>query len=248
LGRADDSINFGGTYRFLNLTSPPSNSKNTNFKNFITLPKPDMNNLLKNDLSFTQILENRRSYRKFENGEGLNKALLGDFLYRSVGVRKVGKNSLQDAIYKPFPSAGALHEIEFYLVINNSQDFNKDIYFYDSCKNTLHGLEVKEKYIKKIISNARTAMGRDSSFPDALVVLTSRFGKNAWKYQKIAYRCTLITVGAIFQTMSLVASALNIGSCVIGSGDPYLFGEATNIPLLEEGTVGEFALGAISSV
>jgi hypothetical protein len=52
--------------------------------------------------------------------------------------------------------------------------------------------------------------------------------------------------GAIFQTMSLVATSMNLASCIVGSGDSSLFGEALEINALEEGAVGEFALGVPS--
>ena len=86
-------------------------------------------------------------------------------------------------------------------------------------------------------------MGVTATSPQILFILTSRFKKIAWKYEKMSYRCTLVSMGAIFQTMSLVATSMNLASCIVGSGDSFLFAKALNIDPLEEGAIGEFTLG-----
>ncbi len=42
--------------------------------------------------------------------------------------------------------------------------------------------------------------------------------------------------------MYLVATAMGLSPCAIGTGDSDLFAEATGLRYEEEGTVGEFAL------
>jgi SagB-type dehydrogenase family enzyme len=120
---------------------------------------------------------------------------LGEFLYRSIGIREVIKTSKQDAIFRPYPGAGAIHEIDFYLVINACEGISSGIYYYQPVNHVLCKKNVDLQYIEKIISNAKTAMGANSTVPQIIFVLTSCFKKIAWKYEKISYRCTLISVG-----------------------------------------------------
>lgn len=70
--------------------------------------------------------------------------------------------------------------------------------------------------------------------PHVLIVLTSRFRKIAWKYEKIAYRSTLITLGAIFQTMSLVATSMNLASYIISTSNSYVFNDTVGLNALEK--------------
>jgi hypothetical protein len=61
-----------------------------------------------------------------------------------------------------------------------------------------------------------------------------------WKYQGMAYALILKDLGALLQTMYLVATAMNLAPCALGSGDTDLFAEATGLNPLEEASVGEF--------
>ena len=244
LGKSDDQVHFGGTYRFQNSISAPSIFKNFS-SDSIKLFKPEMDNLFRTDPSFSTVLENRRSVRKYNDDCLLCKEILGEFLYRSLGMRKIMLDSLQDTLFRPYPAAGAIHEIEFYIIINKIRGLKKDIYYYDGSNHTLQALDIKTNYIQKIIDNARAGMGNNASSPQVLIVLVSHFAKIAWKYEKISYRCTLISAGTIFQTMGLVATSMGLGSCIVSTCDPFLFAEAISLPQLQEGAIGEFAIGSL---
>jgi SagB-type dehydrogenase family enzyme len=55
---------------------------------------------------------------------------------------------------------------------------------------------------------------------------------------------TLKHVGVLYQSMYLVATAMELASCAIGGGDSDLFAEATKTDYLIETSVGEFILGS----
>lgn len=245
-GEFDDNVRFGATYRFQTQLAPPKTFKDTDFDQAIKLYKPNLDELAISDTPFSMVLESRRSVRTYSKSKKINIEKLGEFLYRSIGIREFIKTPKQDAIFRPYPGAGAIHEIDFYLVINACEGINSGIYYYQPENHALARENVEEQYIEKIISNAKAGMGVNSTAPQIVFVLTSRFKKIAWKYEKMSYRCTLISVGAIFQTMSLVATSMDLASCIVGSGDSSLFGEALDINSLEEGAVGEFALGVPS--
>jgi SagB-type dehydrogenase family enzyme len=64
----------------------------------------------------------------------------------------------------------------------------------------------------------------------------------AWKYQAIAYALVLKNTGVLFQQMYLVATALGLAPCAIGTGDTQVFAQASGLDFSEESSVGEFAL------
>jgi SagB-type dehydrogenase family enzyme len=242
-GAFDDNIRFGATYRFQNKMTPPLTFKSIGDDSAIKLYKPNLDELAISDFPFSKVLESRRSIRDHSASKKITLERLGEFLYRSIGLREVVKMPIQDVLFKPYPAAGAIHEIDFYLVINVCNGIESGVYYYHPLKHTIYKKDVDESYIQKIIYNAKVGMGIAETAPQIVFVLTSRFKKIAWKYEKMSYRCTMITMGAIFQTMSLVATSMNLASCIVGSGDSSLFAEALNINSLEEGAIGEFALG-----
>jgi oxazoline/thiazoline dehydrogenase len=242
-GRFDDHLHFGPTYRFHEKFKPPATFKDLDILDAIYLYKPNLKELMVNDKSFTEVLENRKSIRGYNKDKFINLKKLGEFLYRSIAIREVIKTSQQDATFRPYPAAGAIHGIEFYLVINSCEGILPDIYYYHPNEHLLFRNNVNKHYIEKIIYNAKACMGATATEPHIVFVLTSSFKKTSWKYEKIAYRSTLVSMGAVFQTMSLVATSMNLASCILGSGNSFLFAEALKNNLLEEGAIGEFALG-----
>ncbi|MBA3957078.1 MAG: SagB family peptide dehydrogenase [Parachlamydiaceae bacterium] len=245
-GEFDDNVRFGATYRFQEKLSPPLTFKDIDVNSAFELYKPNLDELAISDSPFSRVLESRRSIRGHSDSKKITLEKLGEFLYRSIGLREVVKMPIQDAIFRPYPAAGAIHEIDFYLVINVCNGIEPGVYYYHPVRHTLCKKNVGMSYIEKIISNAKFGMGVAATAPQIVFVLTSRFKKIAWKYEKMSYRCTLISMGAIFQTMSLVATSMNLASCIVGSGDSSLFAEALNIDSLEEGAIGEFTLGVPS--
>ncbi len=75
-------------------------------------------------------------------------------------------------------------------------------------------------------------------------MVTSRFGRLSWKYSQIAYALTLKHVGVLYQTLYLVATALGLAPCALGSGDTTAAARALRLDWTEESTVGEFLIGS----
>lgn len=244
--RLNDDTHFGATNRFQNTNFlAPSASKLINSNALIKLDMPNPNELACNDDSFSKILEERRSHRVFNNRHPISLDTIGKFLYRSMGTQEIVQAEPQNAVFRPYPAAGAIHELECYVVVNQSEGLQRGIYYYDPSQHILEVKNNEEQYVEKIIAQATKAMGSGANQPQLIIVLTSQFKKIAWKYERMAYRSTLISLGCLFQTMSLVATSMRLGSCIVGSGDSNLFAKALNMSALQEGAVGEFALGSL---
>ena len=79
--------------------------------------------------------------------------------------------------------------------------------------------------------------------PQVLLTVASRFARISWKYEGMAYATTLRNVGAFYQTLWLVATAMGIACCPLGGGDASAFAEATIIEVVT--MIGESVLGKI---
>jgi SagB-type dehydrogenase family enzyme len=130
-------------------------------------------------------------------------------------------------------------------LINKNDDLPRDIYYYHPQHHGLYQLQVQDDYLEEITQNAMVALGNVNEVPPVIVVLTSRFKKMGSKYERIAYRNTILSVGAAFQTMYLTGTAMNLSTCALGSGNPDLFAKAIDVDPLEECAVGEFVVGPL---
>jgi SagB-type dehydrogenase family enzyme len=83
-----------------------------------------------------------------------------------------------------------------------------------------------------------------SEVPQVLITITARFQRLSWKYQSIAYSVLLKDVGALYQTMYLVATAMDLAPCALGGGNSDLFAVAAGLDYYSETSVGEFLLGS----
>jgi oxazoline/thiazoline dehydrogenase len=77
-----------------------------------------------------------------------------------------------------------------------------------------------------------------------LITMAARFQRLSWKYESISYSLMLKNVGALFQTMYLVATAMDLAPCALGGGDSDLFARAAGLDYYAETSVGEFLIGS----
>lgn len=96
--------------------------------------------------------------------------------------------------------------------------------------------------MEALIAEAAGATGH-TGHPQILFTIASRFDRFNWKYSGMAYAAQLKNVGAIYQTMYLVATAMGLGGCALGLGNSDRFARITGRDWLEEGSIGEFMIG-----
>ncbi len=245
LGMADDSSNLGGTYRFRPANIEVYNGfKECQNKKYFQLGVP-VQEAKCNKKDFFELLQARKSSRSFSKDKTMTYDQIGEFLFHTAMIiHSTPQDGQLDFLKRAFPSAGGIHDLEFYLLINKNDSFKRDVYYYHPQRHGLYQLQVQDKYLDEITQNAMVALGSIKVMPPVIVILTSRFMKMRSKYERIAYRNTILSVGAAFQTMYLTGAAMNFSTCALGSGNPGLFAEAIGVDPLEEGAVGEFVLGS----
>ena len=146
-----------------------------------------------------------------------------------------------DFAARPYPSAGALYELELYVVAQDCAELEPGLYHYLAAHHRLARAPGPRESAQELAVAAARGMGIDE-LPQALLVLALRFDRIVWKYGELAYSLVLKNVGVVFQTMYLVATAMGLGACAIGTGNSDAFAAATGLDAEAETSVGEFAL------
>jgi SagB-type dehydrogenase family enzyme len=213
----------------------------------IELPVPSWEAVLARDPALTEVLEGRRSVRHYA-GRPVSVDQVGELLYRAARVRRVlprtpGSPTGYDAVDRPYPTGGATGELELYLAVAECAGLDPGIYRYDAAAHRLCPRHADDRAADELVAGARLATGATVT-PQVLITVTSRFGRLSWKYSQIAYALTLKHVGVLYQTLYLVATAMGLAACAVGSGDTEAAARALGLDWTEESTVGEFLIGS----
>lgn len=232
----------GGTYRFLGKIEPLPAVKSRMSEVVIELYKPNLETLKTTAPAFTQILEARRSVRSY--GETpIAAQQLGEFLYRCARVKYTAQSDHGEFSSRPYPSGGRLYELELYPIVNKCDGIPSGLYHYHPQTHQLCWLSGRIETVEALLNDASQSMGQQDK-PQVLIIIAARFGRLTWKYEAIAYALILKHVGILYQTMYLVATAMDLAPCSLGSGNSDLFARAIDSDYYVETSVGEFALGS----
>ncbi|NEP00560.1 MAG: SagB/ThcOx family dehydrogenase, partial [Symploca sp. SIO2E9] len=232
----------GKSLRFKGIIEPPPPIKPALTSHPIPLEKPEVNN----NPSFFTVLEARKSIRT-PGPVPLTAKQLGEFLYRCARVREITDRGYMQCSNRPYPSGGACYELEIYPVIEDCQGLERGIYHYCPLHHHLAPISCRDEQIDRLMRDATNANG-DDVCPNVLLVITARFARVSWAYESMGYSLILKHVGVLYQTMYLVATAMNLAPCALGAGNPDHFVEATGTNYYEESSVGEFMLSSLAIV
>lgn len=205
------------------------------------LPLPQSRRVPGPEPSLTQALEARRS-RYGVAPLALDE--LGELLYRTCRV--TGEIRVGDERYlrKLYPSGGGLHSLEIYVIPVRCAGLEPGIYRYLGMEHALCRAGNPGPDVDLLLEEARQGTGgKLPDIPSVLLVMTTRFRRVTRKYQSLAYSAVLKEVGGLFQTLYLVATAMNLEPTAIGAGNAELFSRAAGLEFYEETSVGEMVLG-----
>lgn len=211
-------------------------------ENAIHLTRPDLARLCREDPPLARVMETRRTrYRTAP----MTEAELGELLFRTCRVTDSWKGADGEAFARrPYPSGGSLHSLEVYVVVADCDGVERGLYRYHPGEHALAPVRGWCAEVEDLLSEARAGTGTAlPSLPPALLVVTARMRRVAWKYQSIAYRLVLQEVGALYQTLYLAATAMGLAPCAIGAGDSDRFARVSGVDHDDEPSVGEFILG-----
>ncbi len=190
-------------------------------------------------------MESRRSRRDMaEQPVGLDA--VGQLLHRVARIKSVlpgAPERPQDVLLRPYPSGGAIHELEYYLAVRACAGLAPGFYHYRGQEHALTHIAGAEAPAAAMLADCAMAWGQPGKPPQVLVVMTSRLPRLAWKYTGIAYKISLMNAGVAIQSLYLVATDLGLAGSAAGSGNPDLFAQATGVSSWEETSIAEFGFG-----
>jgi SagB-type dehydrogenase family enzyme len=241
---------FGATFRHIGTIEPLPAVRPQPDGRRIELPRLELEAVAERDPPLTRVIEDRRSIYPAGTAP-ITLAQLGEFLYRVARVRSQdettamaadGRVGAMEVTSRPYPAGGRTYELEVYLSVDRCVGLTSGLYHYDPVGHRLVRLRDRDRTVEGLLQYASIAA--PGSAPAVLIHLAARFGRVSWKYDAIAYATILKHVGVMLQTMYLVATAMRLAACALGSGNADLFAEAAGTDYLAETSVGEFMLGA----
>lgn len=163
-------------------------------------------------------LKKRRSVRNFMKNYKISINELCVLLYNSYGVTKKSKINSDQIIghigLRNVPSGGALYPLEIYIVIFHSH-LTSGLYHYRPDINCLELL--KEGYfIDELLSIIQAEPYVNMRTSSALILITGLIERVYIKYGDRGYRFLLQESGFVSQTISLLATSINLASCMLG--------------------------------
>ena len=240
LGRTEKRI--GGTFSFVGDIPPlPAVKHNPWSERFYALPQPDVAAIEKSDMALTTAIEGRRSIRQ-HSVVPPSLLQLSEFLFRTVRTRSFAHTQGGELLSRPYPNGGGIYEQEFYVTIDACLDCPRGFYYYDSFRHGLCIISMPSADMESLLEEATAAAARLGR-PQILITIASRFHRVGWKYRGMSYATQLKNIGAIYQTMYLVATSMNFAASALGIGNTDRFCRMAGVDYLEEGSIGEFMLG-----
>ncbi len=209
------------------------------------LYRPMLPELLAGDPPLTEVIENSRLCPELSE-RGLSAEQLGELLFRTARIRSISPALAGEVTYRvsdrPYLSIYGLHELELYVSLNSCTGIPRGIYHYDPKEHALTLINDSQQELDELLDHASVA-ARTTRRPPVLITITARVARSSWMYGGIAYSLTLTHVGALQQTLSLVATAMGLAPCVpaIDPGD--VTDGALRLEWPAEIGVGEFIVG-----
>jgi SagB-type dehydrogenase family enzyme len=189
-------------------------------------------------------LERRRSTRTYA-ARPLQLEELSTLLhYAARVVEQRGDSQLGDRVFRPFPTAGARSELEIYVVAEDVLDLEPGAHYYDPFAHRLLRIRPKDDQHGKILRSANVmAGGMLNRNPAVVMLIMAVFERVMWKYHDLSLSLIYKDVGALFQTLYLVATAFGLAPCALGAGDESENSRWLGLDPLYESQVGCFLIG-----
>jgi len=233
---------YGGTYHLADDFKPVPYARPVPPGGSLALPVPDLAQARAADPPLAEVMERRRSHRRFLAGR-TSQEQLGALLYRALRARQIHPDDRGlDVVDRPYPSGGSVHEIETYVVVNDVTGIEAGIYRYAPDRHALDVLQQNDAIRARVNADVMITT-RGEQPPPVVLLFGARFDRLMWKYQGMPYALLTKHVGVVYQTIYVNAEAEGLGVCGIGGTSASLFAQATGEHPMDEGAVGMMVLG-----
>jgi putative peptide maturation dehydrogenase len=195
---------------------------------------------------FDALLLKRVTCRNYDRSRELALADFSSVLFRTFGARAVVETAPGVRLLKKgVPSAGGLHPTEAYLLVQRVEGVAPGLYHYHPID---HALEpIRSLSPDEATGLARQFVAAQAYFVDAhvMVIPTSRFRRNFWKYRNHAkaYRALTLDVGYLSHTIYLSATELGLAAFITAAINEVDIEQAFGLDPLEEGPLAVCGFG-----
>ena len=159
---------------------------------------------IKKYLKISKLLRKRRSPKNEIYGSVTLKQI-NHMLFAAHGITK-------NIFFRTYPSPGATHPTEIYLVVWNVSDLNPGIYHHNLIDNSLELISSKKTEPKDIL--ATHDLWDEAA---CLFVFSLELPRTTMKYGERGYRFALLESGHSSQNLMLAATELKIQACELGN-------------------------------
>jgi SagB-type dehydrogenase family enzyme len=238
----------GGTFRFRGkFPSEPIGreaAEPSGASTIYDLPVPDLGKISESEPSLTEVVTRRQSIRRYDDANPITLSQLAEFLYRVQHTSTLrDTDDGQGVGQRPYPAGGQLCELEIYPLVSRCAGLEAGLFRYDSIAHRLIRLAPAHDAAERMLRHAGdTAML--AAPPQVLLAITARAQRMLWKYEGMGYELALKNSGVLTELMYLVATAMDLAPCALGSGDSAAFALLSGIDPLVEPYIADFAIGS----
>ena len=161
----------------------------------------------------SEVINHRSSIRDFKRS-ALSLEKLSALLDQSCGVRDtISAYNRRDITLRNFPTAGGLQCAEFYLVVNEVEDVPQGLYHYSSTQNCLELIE-RGNFRWRVANYCPEHEWLAEA--SVVIFIAPDISRLTWKYGPYkSYRLAHLETGVASQNLHLVATALELGACMV---------------------------------
>ena len=161
----------------------------------------------------SEVINRRTSVRDFKRLD-ISIKKLSALLAQSCGVRDtVLAYNRRNVALRNFPTAGGLQCTEFYLVVNGVEGVPQGLYHYSPMQNCLELIE-RGNFRWRVVDCCPSHEWLAEA--SIVIFITSDLSRITWKYGAYrSYRLAHLETGVASQNLHLVATALELGSCMV---------------------------------
>lgn len=185
----------------------------------VRLPEPAQSG----GMTLNESLATRRSIREYAPG-ALSIAAVAELLWAAQGVTDPDGG-------RTTPSAGALYPLGILLVAGDVQGLAAGVYRYLPARHEIALVANGDR--RTALADAALDQEWMATAP-AIIAITAIAARTERKYGERAERYVHIEVGHAVENIYLEATALGLGTCVVGAFDDAAVGKALALPAGEE--------------
>ncbi len=170
-------------------------------------------------ISVEEALFKRRSIREYSL-EAILINELTQLLWSAQGI--TGAGGIRTA-----PSAGALYPLEIYTVIAKVKEISEGVYKFHSASNAL------ERFVKGDVRKQLAWAALDQKFLQEIpliLIIAAVYERTTLKYRSRGIRYVHMEAGHVAENICLQATALNLGTVIVGAFDDAGVQKILNLP------------------